>query len=257
MDFLAHQDGFVHVGGIARGAQVSANSARTVLRELDQAGRLEVRPTGDMPGPTGAGYRLRPADPARHAPRGVATTQEEGNVGEQLGGLYKTTVVFYTSHPATAIDLAGLIRALRQGDAFSPSDTVRPVLVPLPGGDPDWNDARFAGHTDKIPIVLLCDHCFEKVSGKFAECQPGCLHNGLDDDGPCLWPDGPDRCGWCGQADRLTPVPRDHDGFQSLPIASEHGEGQWRLNWPGSPGDTQGPYPSQEAAWDAWHASAG
>jgi hypothetical protein len=74
--FLARQDGFVHVGGIARGAQVSANSVRTVLRELNQAGRLEVRPTGDMPGPTGAGYRLRPGDPTRRAPRGAATTEE-------------------------------------------------------------------------------------------------------------------------------------------------------------------------------------
>jgi 5'-deoxynucleotidase YfbR-like HD superfamily hydrolase len=58
MDFLARQDGFVHVGGIARGAQVSAPSVRMVLRELEQAGRLEVRPAGDMPGPTGPGYRL-------------------------------------------------------------------------------------------------------------------------------------------------------------------------------------------------------
>ncbi len=116
MAFLTSQDGFVHVGGIARGAQVSANSARTVLRELEQAGRLEVRPTGDMPGPTGAGYRLRPADPARHAPRGVAMTQEEKKVSEQLGGLYKTTVVFYTGRPATATDVAGLIRALRRED---------------------------------------------------------------------------------------------------------------------------------------------
>jgi hypothetical protein len=73
MAFLSRQDGFVHVGGIARGAEVSANSVRTVLRELEQAGRLETRPTGDMPGPTGAGYRLHPGDPARETPRGAAT----------------------------------------------------------------------------------------------------------------------------------------------------------------------------------------
>ena len=73
MAFLSRQDGFVHVGGIARGAEVSANSVRTVLRELEQAGRLEIRPAGDMPGPTGAGYRLYPGDPARETPCGAAT----------------------------------------------------------------------------------------------------------------------------------------------------------------------------------------
>jgi hypothetical protein len=76
MAFLARQDGFVHVGGIARGAQVSAPSVRMVLRELEQAGRLEVRPGGDMPGPTGAGYRLRPGDPDREAPGSPARDQD-------------------------------------------------------------------------------------------------------------------------------------------------------------------------------------
>jgi hypothetical protein len=114
-------------------------------------------------------------------------------VSEQLGGLYKTTVVFYTSHPATGMDIADLIRALHRGEAFSPSETVRPVLVPLPGGDPDWNEARFAGQGEKIPILLLCDHCFEKVTGKFAECQPGCLSAG---------PLGPDDS---GEPDDLPP----------------------------------------------------
>src|SRR5712691_1438837 len=82
MDFLARQDGFVHVGGIARGAEVSANSVRMVLRELEQAGRLEVRTAGDMPGPTGPGYRLRPDDPAREAHGGPA----RGEIGLAMTG---------------------------------------------------------------------------------------------------------------------------------------------------------------------------
>jgi len=63
--FLERQDGFVHVGGIARGAQVSAPSVRKVLLELERAGRLETCPAWKMPGQaTGSGYRLRPAGPA-------------------------------------------------------------------------------------------------------------------------------------------------------------------------------------------------
>ena len=79
MAFLARQEGFVHVGGIARGAQVSAPSVRMVLRELETAGRLEVRPGGDMPGPTGAGYRLRPDD------RETPGSRAGGQGGKQRG----------------------------------------------------------------------------------------------------------------------------------------------------------------------------
>lgn len=65
MAFLARQEGFVHVGGIARGAQVSAPSVRKVLRELEHDGRLETCPAWEMPGPaTGSGYRLRSGGPA-------------------------------------------------------------------------------------------------------------------------------------------------------------------------------------------------
>lgn len=64
--FLARQDGFVHVGGIAQGAQVSANSVRKVLRELEQDDRIETCPASQVPGAfTGHGYRLRPDDPVR------------------------------------------------------------------------------------------------------------------------------------------------------------------------------------------------
>lgn len=63
MDFLEHHDGFAHVGGIARGAQVSRNSVRTVLHELEVAGQLETGhatpddPDGRRRG--NVGYRLR------------------------------------------------------------------------------------------------------------------------------------------------------------------------------------------------------
>jgi hypothetical protein len=63
MDFLEHNDGFAHVGGIARGAQVSRNSVRTVLDELEAAGQLETGPAASDD-PDGrrhgnVGYRLR------------------------------------------------------------------------------------------------------------------------------------------------------------------------------------------------------
>lgn len=160
-------------------------------------------------------------------------------------GLYKTTVVFYTARPASGMTADGLLSAFQRGEALSPPGAVRSVLVPLPGDDPDWDEALSPGRAGKIPLRLLCDRCFEAVSGEFAQCQPGCLHGGLDADGACLWPGGPDQCGWCGRPDRLTPVPADHDGIRRLPAVGERGEGQWRLIWPGS---DQGPYPSEGAA---------
>lgn len=67
--FLARQDGFVHVGGIAKGTQVSTTSVRKVLRELEQENRIETCPPSQMPGAfTGHGYRLRPGYAARGTP---------------------------------------------------------------------------------------------------------------------------------------------------------------------------------------------
>ena len=63
MDFLEHNDAFAHVGGIARGAQVSRASVQTVLRELDAAGQLETGPAAsddpDRRRRGNVGYRLR------------------------------------------------------------------------------------------------------------------------------------------------------------------------------------------------------
>jgi hypothetical protein len=73
MDFLAHQGGFVHVGGIARGAQVPApSSVRMVLRGLEAAGRLEIRPPGTCPDRLGPATFLRSADRRGNRTRGVA-----------------------------------------------------------------------------------------------------------------------------------------------------------------------------------------
>lgn len=67
--FLESQDKLVHVGGIARGAQVSANSVRAVLRELEAAGRLETGPASrddpDARRHGNTGYRLRRAGQER------------------------------------------------------------------------------------------------------------------------------------------------------------------------------------------------
>ena len=98
--------------------------------------------------------------------------------------------------------------------------------------------------------LRLCDGCYQAATGLIAECEDGCEqdpgHTGL-----CLR-DGPDDCQWCGKQDRLREVPRSGIA-RLLPTAGESGEGLWHLHFTDG---AQGPYPSQRAAWDGWHASA-
>jgi hypothetical protein len=56
----------------------------------------------------------------------------------------------------------------------------------------------------------------------------------------------------CGKQDRLREVPRSGIA-RLLPTAGESGEGLWHLHFTDG---AHGPYPSRQAAWHDWHASA-
>lgn len=192
------------------------------------------------------------ARPAGGHPRNSALTPQPSTRSKDMSevrGLYRTTVTVWTTEPAGDTDLAVLAREATDGGAYCSGQ--RSVLVPCPEADPEPPGAEFFPEHARIPVRLLCDRCFEAVTGEQAQCQPGCRDGHLDDDGACLWPEGPAECQSCGYADRLTPVPAGHAGFANLPTVGDRGEGQWRLNWPR---ETKGPYPSPDAAWAAWHA---
>ena len=97
--------------------------------------------------------------------------------------------------------------------------------------------------------ILLCDDCFQAVTGQLAECQDGCLHDDFDHYGLCLR-DSPDECQCCGSPDRLHEVGRA-DVQRYLPTVGEEGEGLWWLHFTDG---KQGPFRSAQAAWDTWHA---
>jgi hypothetical protein len=97
--------------------------------------------------------------------------------------------------------------------------------------------------------LRLCDGCYQAATGLIAECEHGCLQD-LGHTGLCLR-DGPDDSQWCGNQDRLRDVPRPGI-VHLLPTVGEEDGGLWWLHFTGS---AQGPYPSQQAAWDGWHAS--
>ena len=99
--------------------------------------------------------------------------------------------------------------------------------------------------------LLLCDGCFQAATGQLAECQDGCPHGDPGHDGLCLR-DSPEECQWCGAQGRLREVPRA-DVERRLPTVGEEDEGLWHLHFTDG---AQGPYPSQRAAWEDWHASA-
>lgn len=169
----------------------------------------------------------------------------------EVRGLYKTTFTVWTGYPLDGMSITTLARQATDGDAYSPAEQT--VLIPCPDADPDWDGTDFFDPHGKITVRLLCDRCYEALTGGIAGCQPGCRHDGLDADGACLWPEGPTECQWCTHTDRLTPVPADHHGFHNLPTVEERDEGQWWLDWID---EQQGPYASEAAAWDAWRSNA-
>ncbi len=96
-------------------------------------------------------------------------------------------------------------------------------------------------------LLLLCDGCYQAATGQEAECQDGCMQD-LDHTGLCLRPSS-HQCQWCGGCDRLHEVSRA-EVEDRLPTVGEEDQGQWFLHWTRG---RQGPYPSAQAAWDAWH----
>jgi hypothetical protein len=98
--------------------------------------------------------------------------------------------------------------------------------------------------------LRLCDGCYQAATGLIAECEDGCDQD-LGHTGLCLR-DGPDDCQWCGKQDRLREV-APSSIVHLLPTAGEEDGGLWHLHFTDG---AQGPYPSRQAAWDDWHASA-
>jgi hypothetical protein len=161
-------------------------------------------------------------------------------------GLFKTEIVIWSKYPGTNVELSRLAREAESGGAYC--SAFRSALVPVPGADQDWDGTEFFGPVTSA--LLLCDGCFEAATGLLAECADGCAQP-LDHDGECLR-EGPAECQWCGLADRLHAVSRA-DVAGRLPAAGEDGDGLWFLHWED---DYQGPYPSRDAAWADWHATA-
>ena len=165
--------------------------------------------------------------------------------GDTPGGLYKTTVVIWSACPGNRVQLSTLAREADTGAAYCSSD--RTVFVADPAADPDWDGTEFFGEVGPGGVLLLCDGCYQAATGQLAECEDGCPQD-LGHTGLCLRA-STGQCQWCGAEDRLRQVRRDN---VDLPTAGEENEGQWFLHWPGG---RQGPYPSERAAWDAWHSS--
>jgi hypothetical protein len=165
----------------------------------------------------------------------------------------------YQRYPADAPRHIGLVAEAVLACRADIRAAVAPLVAP-PGTSPEsaevtraiiWMRTETLAAIASNPQALrLCDGCYQAATGLVAECEDGCLqdpgHTGL-----CLR-DGPDHCQWCGNQDRLRDVPRpaiEH----LLPTAGEEDEGLWWLHFTDG---AQGPYPSQQAAWDDWHASA-
>jgi Mn-dependent DtxR family transcriptional regulator len=154
MAFLEAQDGFVHVGGIAHGAQVSPATVRKVLAELHTAGRLEIRRgrTAPVDGDgrrTGApGYRLRRA--------GAAT-----------GDRFLTELLLASADAPLDESLAGLHRiAVRAGifDQTCEATSIAEVCDMIA----DWCGEQRETVTHLRQLLAtgqICDPCSERLAG--------------------------------------------------------------------------------------------
>lgn len=108
----------------------------------------------------------------------------------------------------------------------------------------------FPGPPASTDNILLCDGCFGAATGLTAGCEDGCPRD-LDHAGLCRR-DSDGACQWCGNQDRLHDV-RRADVERLLPAVGEEDQGLWWLHFTDG---TQGPYPSEQAAWDDWHTTA-
>jgi hypothetical protein len=117
--------------------------------------------------------------------------------------------------------------------------------------DQRWFFDLYPGPRGASETIRLCDECFTAATGQLAECDDGCPQD-LEHAGLCLRA-SPAECQWCGTPGRLHEASRDGIGHM-LPAVGEEHEGQWFLHYADG---RRGPYPSAQAAWDDWHASAG
>lgn len=165
----------------------------------------------------------------------------------------------YQPHPADAPRHIGLVAEAVLACRAEIRAAVASLTAP-PGTSPEsaevtraliWMRTESLAAIAGSPQALqLCDGCYQAATGLLAECEDGCFQD-LDHTGLCLR-DGPDDCQWCGNQDRLRDVPRPGI-VHLLPTAGEEDQGLWHLHFTDG---AQGPYPSQQAAWDDWHASA-
>src|ERR1700722_19822894 len=91
----------------------------------------------------------------------------------EITALYRTTITVWTSAHPGGTGFARLAREAWDGSAYCSGAVT--VLVPCPQADPSPPGAEFF-HEDTVPVRLLCDRCFEAVTGEVALCQPGCRH---------------------------------------------------------------------------------
>ncbi len=154
---------------------------------------------------------------------------------DDFGGLVLAWPVELSGHLASTL--------VRDEDGQAYLLMLRPVCQHSQGGQP----ATEAGHCAACapPRLLVCDRCYEAAAGLEAECADGCRQV-LDHEGLCLVA-GLNECQLCGQPDRLHAVDR-----AELPAAGKDGEDRWWLSYGGG---RKGPYPSEQAAWDAWQAA--
>jgi len=161
-------------------------------------------------------------------------------------GLFKTEIVIWSEYPGTAVELSRLAREAESGDAHC--SVYRSARVAVPELDPAWDGTEF--FSPAADVMLLCDGCFEAATGLSGEGADGCAGPAGHDD-ECLR-EGPAECQWCGSAGRLHAVSRA-DVISQLPTPGQDGDGLWFLHWEDR---YDGPYPSRDAAWQGWHATA-
>jgi hypothetical protein len=165
----------------------------------------------------------------------------------------------YQPYPADAPRHIGLVAEAVLAWRAEIRAAVAPLVAP-PGTSPESAEVTRAViwmRTESLEAIAgnphtlrLCDGCYQAATGLIAECKDGCLqgpgHTGL------RLREEPDDCQWCGNQGRLRDVPRPAI-VHLLPTVGEDGEGLWHLHFADA---AQGPYPSQRAAWDDWHAGA-
>lgn len=168
----------------------------------------------------------------------VTVTADDGHLAITVGRFEPPAAAgLLHRHPRTGTSSVGIFIADETGDtAHKPDHRWFFELYPAPPGH--------AG------TLLLCDGCYQAATGCLPLCEDGCPHEDPAHSGLCYRASSA-HCQWCGTEDRLHEAWRE-DAARRLPTAGEADQGRWWLHFP----DGQlGPYPSQQQAWDDWHAT--